>query len=116
MRELVETGDVRSYADLARLARVTRPRATQILNLLLLAPDLQEAVLHLPRVVDGRDPVTERGLRPLVATPDWGAQREMFRALVPTGSERVVLEVSADPGPHVSGGVAMGAAPGRTET
>jgi alkylated DNA nucleotide flippase Atl1 len=110
-RGLVESGDVRDYADVARLAGVTRARATQILNLLHLAPDIQEAVLDLPRVVGGRDPITERGLRPLVATPDWPAQRALWRALVGEESQRVDLDVSGSPRPHVSGGVAMGAPP-----
>jgi hypothetical protein len=34
------------------------------MNLLNLAPDIQEQLLHLPRVERGRDPVTERELNP----------------------------------------------------
>ena len=33
------------------------------MNLLHLAPDIQEAILFLPEVTEGRDPVTERGVR-----------------------------------------------------
>ncbi|MDM8004641.1 MAG: hypothetical protein QUV05_00600, partial [Phycisphaerae bacterium] len=46
---LVSRGEVRDYADLARLGYVTRARITQIMNLLNLAPDIQEAILFLPR-------------------------------------------------------------------
>jgi len=46
---LVRHGEVRDYADLARLGYVTRARITQIMNLLNLAPDIQEEILFLPR-------------------------------------------------------------------
>ena len=42
---MVDQGEVRDYADLARLGYVTRARLTQIMNLLNLAPDLQEQTL-----------------------------------------------------------------------
>ena len=51
---LVKAGEVKDYADLARLSHVTRARMTQIMNLLLLAPDIQEAILFLPPVTRGR--------------------------------------------------------------
>src|SRR4051795_12003075 len=40
-------GVVRDQSELARLARVTQPRMTQILNLNFLRPDIQEAILLL---------------------------------------------------------------------
>ena len=49
--QLVRTGAVRDYAELARLGQVSRARLTQIMNLLHLAPDIQEAILFLPRVL-----------------------------------------------------------------
>jgi len=79
--KLVRDGEVADYADLARLGYVTRARVTQIMNLLNLAPDIQEAILFLPLVEDGRDPITERHLRPLAAAPDWRIQREQWRRL-----------------------------------
>ena len=108
-RGFLGTKEVADYADLARVAGVTRPRVTQIMNLLLLAPDLQEAVLDLPRTLEGPDPVTERHLRPIVAVPNWAIQREMWRALTGPDSKRVDLDVSPPPSPHVSGEVAKGA-------
>lgn len=51
------------------------------LNLLHLAPDLQEEVLFLPERRTGRDPITERNLRALAAEPDWRIQRRMWRRL-----------------------------------
>ena len=71
----------RDFADLARVGRVTRARITQIMNLLLLAPDIQEELLFLPRTVQGRDPITERHLRSIVAEPAWPAQRRLWQRL-----------------------------------
>ncbi len=81
LERLIAEGRVPNYAALARLAHVSRARITQIVNLTLLAPDIQEAILFLAPVVKGRDPVTERDLRPLVAKPDWGRQRNMWKRL-----------------------------------
>ena len=68
----------RDYADLARLGHVTRARATQVMNLLNLAPDTQPAILFLPRTPSGRDPVSERKLRRIAAEPDWRRQRRIW--------------------------------------
>lgn len=76
--KLVRDGEVADYADLARLGYVTRARVTQIMNLLNLAPDIQEVILFLPPVADGRDPVTERHLRPIAAKADWAKQRKLW--------------------------------------
>jgi len=76
--QVVRDGVVADYAELARLGHVTRARMTQIMNLLNLAPDLQEAILGLPPVEHGRDPITERDLRVIVAVLDWRKQRQMW--------------------------------------
>jgi integrase len=78
---LVRTGSVRDYAALARLGYVTRARVSQIVSLLNLAPDLQEAVLFLPPTVRGRDPLILRDLLALAAAYDWRKQRKMWRRL-----------------------------------
>ncbi|MDA1014115.1 MAG: hypothetical protein O3A00_06630 [Planctomycetota bacterium] len=79
--QLVVDGVAADYAELSRLGHVTRARMTQIMNLLHLAPEIQEAILFLPRVNFGRDPITERELRPLVALPDWRKQRKLWAEL-----------------------------------
>jgi len=76
---LIRKGAVRDYADLARLGHVTRARVTQVMNLLSLAPDIQEDILFLPRTASGRDPVSERQVRPVAAMPDWQKQRRLWR-------------------------------------
>jgi len=78
---LLREGVVKDYADLARLGGVSRARITQIMNLTLLAPDIQEDLLFLPRTVRGRDPISEPHLRHIAAIPDWRKQRRLWVAL-----------------------------------
>ena len=52
------------------------------MNLLLLAPDLHEALLFLPRTERGRDPIHLRQLQPLAQIADWGEQRKRWQALL----------------------------------
>lgn len=80
---LIKEGEITDQADLARLGNVSRARVTQIMNLLLLAPDIQEALLFLPRTERGRDPIREHHIRPLTGILDWRRQREMWRRLIP---------------------------------
>lgn len=79
---LIRDGVAADYADLARLGHVTRARLTQVMNLTLLAPDIQEALLFLPPVVRGRDPIVLRDLQPLAAVPSWREQRKRWVAVV----------------------------------
>ena len=76
--ELLRRGDVTDYAELARLGHVTRARVTQIMNLLNLAPDIQEELLFIPLVVEGREPVKEWHVRPIAAEAEWAVQRRMW--------------------------------------
>ena len=76
--KLVKRGDIQDYADLARLGYVTRARITQIMNLLNLAPDIQEDILFLPNTLKGRDPILEKDMRPVAAVPHWSRQRKMW--------------------------------------
>lgn len=82
--QLLRDGHVASYAELARLGHVTQARVSQIMNLLYLAPDIQEAILFLPRTQHGRDPIILRDLQPLAAQLDWPSQRALRRALATT--------------------------------
>jgi len=81
LQRLVQSGEVTDYADLARLGHVTRARVTQIMNLLNLAPDIQEELLFLPRTVKGRDPIREIMVRPIAAQADWRNQRRLWKCL-----------------------------------
>ncbi len=78
---MIRTGELRDLADAARACNLTRARMTQIANLLLLAPAIQETIIELPPVTKGRDSITERTLRPIVAEPDWQRQLEMWNQI-----------------------------------
>ena len=83
LEQLLRAGVARDYAELGRLGRVTRARVSQIMSLLYLAPDVQEAILFLPPTGRGRDPVILRDLLPIAAVPDWKRQRRLWQALRP---------------------------------
>lgn len=78
---MIRRGEVEGQSALARRVGVTQPRMTQIMNLLLLAPDIQAQVLALPRVTGRDEPVTERALRTLSGEPDWAIQRRKWRQM-----------------------------------
>jgi hypothetical protein len=79
---LLGKSEVASYAELARLGQVSCARISQILNLLHLAPDLQEQLLFLTRKGRGRDPIHLARLQPIAAQFDWTKQRRLWRDLL----------------------------------
>ena len=74
----IDAGEFRDYADVARAHGLTRARLTQVMNLLLLAPSIQEDVLHL-EVLPGREPISERDLRTVLASLVWDEQVAVWR-------------------------------------
>ena len=84
--ELVRSGAVRDYGELARLGQVSRARITQVMNLLHLAPDLQERILFLPRVQSGRDRIHLHELQALTALLDWQEQRRRWNEMQGTAT------------------------------
>jgi hypothetical protein len=76
---MIRDGVVDSYAELATLGHVSRARVSQIMNLLSLATDLQEAILFLPRTKYGRDPIHLWHLQRIATTLDWRKQRALWR-------------------------------------
>jgi len=78
---LIASGAISDQAEISRAGCITRARATQIMGLLYLAPDIQEAILDLSPVTEGRDPVTERDMRGITAEADWGRQRDLWTRL-----------------------------------
>jgi len=80
-QDLLRDGTVRDQAALARLVGVTRQRVTQVLDLLRLAPDVQEEILFLPRVLEGRDHLRHAHLLAVAAEPLWAEQRRAWSRL-----------------------------------
>ena len=86
-QELLRTGTVQDYAELARLGIVSAARMTQVMNLLNLAPDIQEEILFLPEREAGREPVSERAIRRLPEILSWKEQRQMWNQLRGSNAE-----------------------------
>ncbi len=82
MEKLLGEKHTSDCAQLASLGSVSRPRLSQIMSLTNLAPDIQETLLFLPKTMAGPDPITERRLRRIAQTIDWGRQKEFFRELM----------------------------------
>jgi hypothetical protein len=80
-QNLLDTGVVRTQMELAEFTKLTTARITQIMNLLVLAPDIQEEILFMPPMTKGSTPVTERDLRPLLKTLVWSEQRVQWAEL-----------------------------------
>lgn len=78
--QLLRSGAVPDASALARLAKVSQPRMTQILNLTLLAPDLQERLLDLRR----SDAVQTRQIMAICTQTCWGRQRARIGAHLPS--------------------------------
>jgi hypothetical protein len=78
---LLRAGTIRRRSEIARLGHVTTARVCQILNLVYLAPDIQEAVLFLPLTQSGRDAITFSDLQSVALIPEWHKQRRMWKQL-----------------------------------
>ena len=77
--DLIRQGHVHDYAEIATLGHVTRARVTQIMNLRLLAPDIQEKLIFLDRIIEGRDTFCLRHLQAITLEFDWQKQREKWK-------------------------------------
>ena len=71
VQRLIDAGRIADRAEVARRLHWTRARVSQVMDLLLLAPDIQEALLFL----EAGTHVTERALRAVVRHEDWQGQR-----------------------------------------
>jgi hypothetical protein len=76
--QLICDGVVADQAELARLGHLSRARLTQIMDLLNLAPDIQEQLLIQTSLRIAYDTVSERLLRPVAAEPSWRKQRQLW--------------------------------------
>jgi hypothetical protein len=83
----IDRGLVPDRAAVARRLGFTRARVTQLLDLLLLAPDIQVKVLEMD-AVDGREPTSERALRAVAHAGSWAEQRAAWMAVGASASPR----------------------------
>jgi len=81
LQRRVDTGEFADYADMARSLGFTRARISQLMDLLLIAPAIQEEILFL-EVPPGTKQIAERALRSaLLRSKDWAAQMQAWRRL-----------------------------------
>ena len=86
---MLDRGEVESMAELARLGRVSRARITQIMDLMMLAPEIQEEVLC------GSAAPKLRQLLKVVRLIDWTEQRAAL-ARAGTWTRGCLRNVSGD--------------------
>ncbi len=77
---LIDSQAVQDRAELARRLGFTRARISQLLDLTLLAPDIQEEILFAD-TSSGREGINEHTLRDIVLASDWAAQRRLWREI-----------------------------------
>jgi hypothetical protein len=77
--ELIRKGEVKNLAELAKLGQVSRTRITHIMNLLLLAPEIQEELLFLPWIERGSDVIRLRDLQGVARTVAWAKQIQRWQ-------------------------------------
>lgn len=89
LQEMIDRGEIQDYVDIARLGYITRARASQIMNLTLLAPDIQEEILGWTSEVGRVLSVTEHEVRSLIRYTSWERQREVWKQLCQQNSKPV---------------------------
>ena len=78
---LIEEGVVANLAEIARMMGLSRARGTQIMDLLYLAPDIQEGILLYQGERRQTPDVPERAIRQINCISDWNGQRKLWRKL-----------------------------------
>jgi hypothetical protein len=77
--DLIRQGHVHDYAEIATLGHVTRARVTQIMNLRLLSPCIQERLLTLNRIIRGKAGPSLHECQDVALEPDWNLQSEIWK-------------------------------------
>jgi hypothetical protein len=81
LEQAIAEGRLRSRNQAAELLGITSCRVSQNMDLLLLAPDIQEELLRM-ETIDGREPIAQVQLRPLMKLRCWEDQRQVWRELL----------------------------------
>ena len=81
LERMLKQGEVQNRAALARAGQVSRARLTQIMNLLDLAPAIQEHLLYMKCAAQAPDPIRERQLRSVTKLVGWDEQQRRYEEL-----------------------------------
>ena len=76
----IVSGEFENQAQMAEALGLTRARISQLFDLALLAPDIQEEILFL-RLPPGVQPLSEAALRPVARHLLWKEQRRAWAKL-----------------------------------
>ena len=80
LQERLDRGELGDLRAVAKKLGVSPGQATNLMNLTLLAPGIQEEVLFL-EAVDGREPLHENGVRSVLRVTEWEGQRAVWKEL-----------------------------------
>ena len=80
-QDMIQRGEARDYADLARLGCLTRERMSQIMELVWLAPDIQQEILEFPPSGAARFPISEVAVHRIASPLSWDEQRHAWQTL-----------------------------------
>lgn len=79
--DLIRAGKLEDMTHLAQICKVTQARISQILSLKMLAPDIQEQLLSLPRLAEGKPEITEKSVRQITMLDDWDETRRAWEIM-----------------------------------
>ncbi len=77
-QDMIQRGEARDYAGLARVGCITRERMSQVMELIWLAPDIQQQILEFQPTSKPRFPIGEVAVRGIAAKLDWSEQRQAW--------------------------------------
>jgi len=80
-QDMIRRGEARDYADLARLGCLTRERMSQIMELVWLAPGIQQEILEFRPTGAPRFPISEVAVRRIGGLLGWPEQRDAWQLL-----------------------------------
>jgi len=79
---LIKQGVITRHIDLADLAGIDRTQVSRIIQLQLLAPDIQEWLLNLPETEKSEDPVMWTDVQPLTQIASWRQQHQHLKQIL----------------------------------
>ena len=81
-QDMIRRGEAKDYADLARLGCLTRERMSQIMELVWLAPDIQQEILEFRPTLQSRFPISEVAVCRIGGCLLWEEQRGAWSKLM----------------------------------
>jgi len=79
---LLKSRTIESVSDIGRLESVTQQRISQIMSLLLLAPEIQEFLLTLPTQEHGKKSLPTERLIQIARKVDFDVQSNLYEGLI----------------------------------